>query len=347
MPIKSKILIELSGGVDSAAAAYILKNQGYDCIGAMMKLHNLSSQEAEIENAKKICDKLNIPFNIIDLQKEFKKNIVDYFIDSYENAKTPNPCVECNRHMKFGIMFEIANKFGCDKLATGHYSQIIKKEDEHQLICAKDQNKDQSYFLHFLNQEQLSKTMFPLGKLSKTQVREIADEAGFDFKDKSESQDICFIENNDYKSFINKYSKNLSKPGKVIDAKGQKLGVHQGLINYTIGQRKGLGIASSEPLYVLSLDNKENTVRLGNKSQSYIKFVNLEKFSFISNKKMPDKFECSAKLRYRQIPQKCMANILDKNQLRLEFEEGISAVAPGQFAVLYNNNIVLGGGQIK
>lgn len=346
MPTKEKILIELSGGVDSAAAAYLLKQQGYNCVGTMMKLHNSSSLESEINNANEICKKLKIPFELIDFQNEFKEKVINYFIETYKVAKTPNPCVECNKHMKFGIMFEVAKSLGCTIIATGHYAQIIKEDDEYQLLCAKDQSKDQSYFIHFLNQIQLSKIIFPLGNLTKNQSKKIAKEAGFEFTDQKESQDICFIKDGDYKNFILENSEYSVKQGKVINAQGQELGQHQGLINYTIGQRKGLGIASSEPLYVLSLNNKNNTVTLGTKTQSYTNFVNVKNFTFISDKQRNENFECSAKLRYRQVPQKCMAQVLGNNKIKLEFKQGISAVAPGQFAVLYDENKVLGGGII-
>lgn len=338
-------MIELSGGVDSAATAFLLKEKGYDCVGAMMRLHDDPNIENEIKSAQNICEELDIPFNLLDLRDKFKEYVIQYFIDTYKCAKTPNPCIECNRNLKFGLMFEYAKKFNCQKIATGHYAQIENIDGKFQLKCAKDSNKDQSYVLFFLNREQLSKIEFPLGNYTKDQVREIAKQAGFSCANKSESQDICFIPDNNYKNFIQKNSDYCSTPGNVINSSGKVLGQHLGLINYTIGQRKGLGLAFSEPMYVTKLDAKNNQVILGTKGETLQKHVVISNFNWIQDIPQDKEFECSAKLRYRQKPSKCMCSV-SNNKVILTYKDGISAVTPGQFAVLYDNNTVLGGGTI-
>lgn len=279
MPNNEKILVELSGGVDSCASAIILKNKGFNVRGAMMQLHDTITFQEDLKNAEEICKRLGIPFDVFDLRKEFRQNVIDYFINSYKNALTPNPCIICNLTMKFGIMFDIAQKLNCEKLATGHYAQIKHEGDTYSLHCAKDKHKDQSYVLHFLNQGQLAKIELPLGKYTKDDVRQIVKDAGFSFAEKADSQDICFVEDGNYPKFILENSSYKPKHGNVINSNGEIVGTHDGLINYTIGQRKGLGLAFSEPMFITKLNAQENTITLGTKDETFQEEVLIENFN--------------------------------------------------------------------
>lgn len=343
---QQKILVELSGGLDSSYAAVLLQKQGFEVIGVMMLLQESSTFEADRKVAEEVSKNIGIDFHVIDFRKEFKCEVIDYFIESYKQAKTPNPCIICNQRMKFGAVFDLAQKFDCDYIATGHYAQIKFENGLYALYHAKDKSKDQSYVLHFLNQDKLSKIIFPLGKYTKDEIRKFANEAGLPCVDKEESMDICFVENKNYPEFILQNSDYIAQPGNVIDTKGNLLGQHEGLINYTIGQRKGLGIAANEPLYVLSLNKEKNEIVLGTKEETLTNEVKVSDFSWIAGKAPAKEFKCQAKLRYRQQPRNCKATV-DENNVTLLFPEGIDSVTPGQFAVLYDNKKVLGGGTIN
>ena len=274
-----KVLVELSGGLDSCVAAMLLKNDGYDVVGVMMLLHESAAFEADKKIAESVAKQLGIEFHVVDFRKKFKEEVIDYFIETYKQARTPNPCIVCNRRMKFGAIFDCAKDLGCDKIATGHYARIVCEANKFELHKAKDLNKDQSYVLHFLNQEQLSKIIFPLGDYTKDEARELARASALPCVDKPESQDICFVEDKAYYEYILENSDYEPKPGNVIDTKGNILGQHEGLINYTIGQRKGLGIAGGDPLYVLSLNKDSNEVVLGSKEETYTNEVTVGDFS--------------------------------------------------------------------
>lgn len=343
---KRKILLEMSGGLDSCASAQLLINNGYEVVGCMMHLHDSPDFDNDLRVAKSVAKQLKIEFQVVDYREKFQQEVISYFIDTYKEAKTPNPCIVCNQRMKFGIVFELAKKLNCDHIATGHYARIVREANKFELHKAKDLNKDQSYVLHFLDQEKLSKIIFPLGEYTKDEVRELARASALPCADKPESQDICFIEDKNYAEFIQKNSDYKPNPGKVVDTKGNILGEHDGLINYTIGQRKGLGIAGGDPLYVLSLNKDSNEVVLGTKEETFANEVCVSNFSWISGNAPTNKFECQAKLRYRQTPKDCLAKV-DENSVILEYTEGIDSVTPGQFAVLYDGNRVLGGGTIK
>lgn len=342
----NKVMVEISGGVDSAVTTYLLKKQGYNCIGAMMRLHDTESFKKDLDSAKNMCKSLDIPFKLFDLRKEFKEMVIQYFVDSYAKAKTPNPCVMCNQKMKFGKMLEIAHEMGCKKIATGHYARIVYKNDCYNLLKAKDTKKDQSYVLFFLKQNQLSNIILPLGEYTKEQVKQIATKLNLDCAQNKESQDICFIEDGNYARFIHENSSIKDIPGKVVDCNGNILGEHIGLLHYTVGQRKGLGLAFNEPKYISKLDSKNNQIVLGNKEECIQNDVHIDEFTWTNIKYYKQVFNCEAKLRYRQKQMACTAYVNNNNKIRLNFENGVSAVAPGQFAVLYNGDNIIGGGTI-
>lgn len=343
----TKVLVEISGGVDSAVCLHLLKEKGYQCIGAMMLLSDNIDSGPDIDSAKDICNKMNVKFKLIDLRKEFKNNVIDYFINTYKKAKTPNPCIVCNKTMKFGEMLKIANDNDCEKIATGHYAQIVQNEDKYELHQSKDVNKDQSYVLYFLDQNVLSRLLLPLGQITKKDVRSLAKKLNFDCADKAESQDICFIKDGNYSKFITDNTSYKNCPGKIVDTAGKVLGEHKGLINYTIGQRKGFGLAFGEPRYVTKLDAKNNLVVLGTKEETLQNEVHINNISWIGGDPPSKKFKCSSKLRYRQNKIKCECEINEaKNNATLKFKSKVSSVTPGQYAVIYDKNKVLGGGII-
>ena len=276
---KRKILLEMSGGLDSCASAQLLINNGYEVVGCMMHLHESEAFESDLKIAKKVAKQLAIDFQVIDFRDKFKKEVIDYFIRTYNEAKTPNPCIVCNKKMKFGLVFELAKNLNCDYIATGHYACAKHENGVYSLYKAKDLTKDQSYVLHFLNQEQLSKIIFPLGEYTKDEVRALARKENLPCMDKEESMDLCFAEGKTYYEYILDNSDYKPEPGNVVDTKGNILGKHEGLINYTIGQRKGLGIAGGDPLYVLSLNKDSNEVVLGSKEETYTNEVTVGDFS--------------------------------------------------------------------
>lgn len=341
---KIKVMCGMSGGVDSSVSAVLLMESGYEVSGATLELCN-KEFFADKGDAKAVCEALGISHYTFDFTEEFKKNVIDNFIDEYIIGRTPNPCIVCNKKIKFSKMLQEAEKLGMDKIATGHYAQIIEKDGRYLLKKAADQSKDQTYVLYCLNQEQLSKTLFPLGRLTKGEVRACAEQNGFINADKPDSQDICFVPDGDYASFIENCTGVKSEKGYYVNQNGEILGEHKGVIRYTIGQRKGLGIALGKPAFVIDKNPELNTVTLGEEEALFYKKIFVEDLNFIPFDELTAEMRVTAKLRYRHKEQP--AKIYPANGgVVLEFDEPQRAPSPGQSAVFYDGDYVVGGGII-
>lgn len=341
-----KILLGMSGGVDSSVSAILLKKQGYEVIGATMILHGEGQKAAE--DAKKVCATLGIPHYTFDLKKEFNCYVIQKFINEYKRARTPNPCVECNKKMKFGIFYEKAKELGCDYIATGHYARIefSKKYNQYVLRKSEEERKDQTYFLYNIPKEELEHIIFPLQEYrNKEEIRALANEKGLEVAKKKDSQEICFIEDNDYQKFLLENMNGKPKVGNIRLKTGEVLGKHKGLINYTIGQRKGIGVSYSYPLYVVDLDYKENEVIVGKEEDLYSEKLFAKDLNFQID--VEDEFECFAKIRYRSKEAKAVVRRED-NGVEVEFKYPQRAITKGQSVVFYDKEgIVLGGGVIS
>lgn len=337
-----KVAVAMSGGVDSSTVAYILKKQGYDIFGVTMK-----TCHAEDSDAKKVCDDLGIEHYVFDVTKEFKEKVMDYFVDEYLQGKTPNPCMVCNKYIKFGLLVDFARSKGAQFMATGHYTQL----KDGVLSMGDDLNKDQVYFLSQMNKDNLKYIMFPIGDLEKPNVRKLAQELGVRVYAKKDSQEICFVEDGKLKEFLLEKTKGKAgKPGNIIDVNGKVLGKHHGLSFYTIGQRKGLGIAQEKPLYVIKLDSKTNSVIVGDNELLFKSELLADKINLISvnDVKELDEVECWAKTRSRDKLHRCKLEILQDGKVKVKFlDEKVRAVTPGQGVVFYDKeNKVLGSGFI-
>ncbi|MBO5891370.1 MAG: tRNA 2-thiouridine(34) synthase MnmA [Oscillospiraceae bacterium] len=342
----SQAMIAMSGGVDSSVAAYLTQQAGFSCCGATMQLHTDGSQD--IEDARKIAERLHMPFHVFDLREDFRQHVIEDFIRCYEAGLTPNPCVTCNRHLKFHRFLEKARELGCDSIVTGHYARIFPDSGSgrHLLYKAVDETKDQSYFLGLLTQEQLRHAQFPLGAFTKEQARQIAEEQGFINARKRDSQDICFVPDGDFYGFIQRYTGKAYPEGSFLDLKGNTVGQHKGAVAYTLGQRKGLGIALGEPVYVCDKDMAANTVTVGPNEALYHKELLASNWSWFPFDALTEPMRVKARARSRMTEQPAWVYPLDDGTVRVVFEEPQRAITPGQAVVLYDGDLVIGGGII-
>ncbi len=348
-----KAIIAMSGGVDSSVAAYFMKKKGFECIGATMRLYN--SEEADdfentccslsdVEDARAVATKLGMPFYVFNFTDEFREKVIENFVSTYEKGATPNPCIECNRYLKFDKLITRMKELSFDYVVTGHYARTEEREGRFYLKKGRDLSKDQSYVLYSLTQEQLAHILFPLGEYSKSEIREIAENEGFVNAKKHDSQDICFVPDGDYASFIESYKGIKYPKGNFVDKNGNVLGTHNGIIRYTIGQRKGLGIAAGFPVYVVKKDIEKNEVVLGSEKELLESSLEAENFNWIYEK--PDgKIRCKAKTRYNMKEVDCVAYCIG-DKVRVEFDNPVRALTSGQAVVLYDGDYVIGGGTI-
>jgi len=353
-----KIMAAMSGGVDSAVAAFLLKEQGYSCKGVTLKLfdnedtgifdeRNCGSDD-DINDAKKVCERLGMEHEVLSLKEQFRKCVMDDFADKYFCGLTPNPCIECNKHIKFTQILSLADKEGFTHVATGHYCSIIFDKESKRYIIKKavDDSKDQTYVLYGLSQETLSRTIFPLGGKTKAEVRKIAEENGFINARKKDSQDICFIKDGNYRNFLEYHTGKAFAEGDFRLSDGTFIAKHKGIPCYTIGQRKGLGIAYEHPLYVISKDAETSIVTVGKEEELFTSRVTVEDVNFMAIANLTSPMKATAKLRYHQGESECTIHPLDDGRVLLEFEKPQRAVTPGQAAVFYCGEFVLGGGTI-
>lgn len=350
-----KALIAMSGGVDSSAAAYLMQRSGYGCIGAMMKLYAGEEGEApgktccslaDAQDARSVCARLGMPFYVFNYTAEFEAKVIEKFCGEYLAGRTPNPCIDCNRYLKFELLLQRARLLGCAALATGHYARVEQSGGSFLLRKAADITKDQSYVLYMLTQEQLAQLCFPLGSMTKAQVRELAAELGFWNAEKPDSQDICFVQDGDYGGFVERRLGLCNTAGSFVDSAGKPLGTHKGHYRYTVGQRKGLGLAFDSPRYVLAKNPADNTVTLGKREELLKRECRVGEINLIALNSIERPMRVMARTRYRQREQPATLTQLAPDSLLLSFDEP-QVVAPGQAAVIYDGEYVLGGGVIQ
>ena len=353
--MKEKVVVAMSGGVDSSLTAFLLKEQGYDVIGATMRLWRGKGQEnssgcsasSHVEEAQQVAQQFGIPFQVFHLEEEFEKEIVQYFCREYGTGRTPNPCVLCNRKIKFGVLLEKTRELGADYLATGHYARLELDERTGRSILKKgvDKSKDQSYVLFSLSQSQFQRSLFPLGEYRKEDVRKKAQQLGLRVHDKAESQEVCFIEDNSYHPFLAARLKGSIMPGPIMDRTGHVMGMHKGIPFYTIGQRRGLGLAKGVPLYVIGIDSQKNAVIVGNKEDVLADTFTVRVLNWIIPQEKT--FSAQVKIRYNHPGSEAVITSKEEDEVEVKFNVPQKAITPGQAAVFYDKERVIGGGWIE
>ncbi len=365
MTDRKTVVVAMSGGVDSSTTAALLVERGYNVIGLMMRLwseggngesqfaNNRCCSPEAVADARGVCQKLGIPFYLLNFESAFKAHVVDFFVDGYARGVTPNPCLQCNRHVKFGELLAKARALGADYLATGHYARIRERNGEYELLRGIDPNKDQSYALYILNQEQLSRALFPLGEFTKQETRGLARRFGLVVSEKPESQDLCFIADGDYRGFLRRTIPHALSPGDIVDRQGNVLGRHEGLALYTIGQRKGLGIAVGEPRYVLALDAARNAVVVGRAEELGRRELVATAVNWIAGASPSRELRVTAKIRYRSVEADAIviSDTIPGNgkgdRVHVVFDHPLRDITPGQAIVFYDDEVCLGGGIIS
>lgn len=351
---EKRALIGMSGGVDSSVAAFLMLQQGFGCIGATMRLYDGSDEDStccgldDVEDARAVAQRMGIPYYVFNFKSDFEQQVIRKFVRCYEAGETPNPCIDCNRHLKFDRLLRRALELGCDYVVSGHYAQV--KQDvqtgRYLLYKAADKAKDQTYFLACLDQQQLSHILFPLGALTKAEVRRIAEENGFVNARKRDSQDICFVPDGDYAAFLRRYTGKDYPEGNYLNLDGAVVGRHKGAVCYTIGQRKGLGIALGAPVYVCQKDMQANTVTVGPNEALFSKALRAKDWNWFPFPVLTEPLRVTAKTRHSQFEQPATVYPEENGFARVEFDEPQRAVTPGQAVVLYQDELVVGGGTI-
>jgi tRNA-specific 2-thiouridylase len=352
----TKVVVAMSGGVDSSVAALLLKQQGYDVIGMMLRLWSESGKEESnrcctpeaMSLARRVAARLDIPFYVVDAKQAFKDTVVQYFLDGYARGETPNPCLLCNRQIRWTFLLDHALALGADFMATGHYARLRTAEDGRiQLLRAVDLAKDQSYILHVLTQDKLARALFPVGEHTKPAIRALAAQHDLPTASRHDSQDLCFLAGDDYRNFLRRNASEMVRPGTIVDIAGNVLGEHTGLVNYTIGQRKGLGLPSGVPLYVLGKDVASNTLRVGRDDERLSRELTTADVNWTSGAPRPGLFHANVKVRYTACEVPAMVEPTEGGTARVRFDEPQRDITPGQAAVFYEGDVVVGGGIIR
>jgi len=349
-----RVVVAMSGGVDSSVTAALFKDRGFEVIGITMQIWERSEDWGDCgalrgtEDAERVADKLRIPHHVVNLRNTFKEKVIANFCEEYRKGKTPNPCIRCNQYIKFGALLKKAKELGAVYIATGHYARIEYDKDKKRYLLKRgvDHKKDQSYVLYAMAQEQLKHTLMPLGEFAKEKVRQMAEGLDLPVARRPESQNICFIPDDDYGKFVQSYLSEEITPGPILNKKGETIGRHKGIIFYTIGQRKGIGISAKKPLYVTGIDKKTNAIFVGRKKEVYSQELIANKVNFIAIKELKEPLKVEAKIRYLHQATSAIVFPLDKNKVLVKFEKPRWALTPGQAVVFYNGGTVIGGGTI-
>ncbi|MGH2538161.1 MAG: tRNA 2-thiouridine(34) synthase MnmA [Candidatus Promineifilaceae bacterium] len=354
-PVKGRVVVAMSGGVDSSVAAALLVAQGYEVVGMMLRLWSEEGGAAanrcctpdQMADARRVAEALDIPFYALDVQNYFRNTIVQFFIDEHARGRTPNPCIECNRTIRFGYLLQQALGLGASYLATGHYARTRPTPAGFELLRAVDARKDQSYVLHVLGQEALGRAIFPIGGYTKAEVRQLAEEYGLGVAGKHESQDLCFLADGDHRRFLGEHAPDLEAAGAIETVGGRLLGQHQGLHNYTLGQRKGLGVAAGSPLFVVDKDMSRNVLVVGSREQASTRHFTLRSVNWVAGRPPDARFQAAAQVRYKSQPLSAAVEALPESRAVVTLAEPALGVTPGQGAVFYLGDVCLGGGLIE